>query len=77
MAWNINDMDAVRNGYAMRSFFNAGLNRETLVCDEEGTDIYDEETLEYIGSVSGIQPSELMDMDDAEFEKTLEENGIY
>ena len=47
------DFDTTRGGYGLRYFFNAGLNRETLACDEEGTEFYDEESGEYIGQVDG------------------------
>ena len=70
-------MTAFRGGYGMRAFFNAGLNRETLMCDEEGTDFYDEDTLEYIGSVSGYTPMEIEEMTEEEFCKLLEDYNIY
>lgn len=70
------DFDATRGGYGLRYFFNAGLNRETLACDEEGTEFYDEDTGEYIGQVSGYIPSELEEMTDNEFWKILEDNYI-
>lgn len=69
--------DAARGGYHLRYFFNAGLNRETLICDEEGTEFYDEVSEEYIGQVDGYLPSDLMEMSDEEFWEILAENGIY
>ena len=71
------DMDTFRGGYGLRYFFNAGFNRETLICDEEGTDFYDEDTLEYVGSVSGYSPTEIEEMTEEEFDKLLTDNNIW
>lgn len=76
MAWAKEDMNAFRGGYGLRTYFNAGLNRETLILDEEGTDFYDADTLEYIGSVSWVSPAEIEEMTEEEFYKLLEENNI-
>ena len=70
------DFDATRGGYGLREFFNAGLNRETMVCDEMGTEFYDEDTGDYIGQVNNLTPSEIEEMDEREFQNLLEENYI-
>lgn len=71
------EFDGERGGYALRYYFNAGINKKTCVCDEEGTDIYDaNDTDHYIGCVSGYSPSELMAMSEDEFYAVLEENYI-
>ena len=76
MGWAKEDMDTFRGGYGLRSYFNAGLNRETLMCDEEGTDFYDADTLDYVGSVCGVSPMDIEEMTEEEFYKLLEENDI-
>ena len=67
---------ATRGGYGLRYFFNAGLNKQTGICDEEGTEFYDEENGEYIGQVNNITPSELVEMGEGEFQQVLEDNYI-
>ena len=70
------DFDTTRGGYGLRYFFNAGLDKRTGVCDEEGTDFYDEDTNEWLGSVSGVTPDEIEEMDESEFQTLLEENYL-
>ena len=64
-------MQEFRGGYGLRYFFNAGINKDTLVCDEEGTEFYDEDTLEYVGKALGVTPTEIMDMSEYDFEELL------
>ena len=70
------DFETTRGGYGLRYFFNAGLNRETGVCDEEGTEFYDDETGEYVGQVENLTPSEIEEMGESEFQQLLEDNYI-
>lgn len=70
------DFDATRGGYGLRYFFNAGLDKRTGVCDEEGTDFFDEDTNEWLGSVSGVTPDEIEEMGENEFQTLLEENYL-
>ena len=65
-----------RGGYKMKYYFNAGLNNETGVCDEEGTDVFYEDTDAYIGNIVGYTPSELEEMSESRFQEILEENYI-
>ena len=64
-------MQEFRGGYGLRYFFNAGINKATLACDEEGTEFYDENTLEYVGTAYGVTPTEIMDMSEYDFEELL------
>lgn len=68
--------DTTRGGYGLRYFFNAGLDKRTGICDEEGTEFYDEDTEEYIGQVSGVSPEEIEEMTEEEFQNLLEDNYI-
>lgn len=58
----------------LRYFFNAGIDKETGICDGEGTDfIYiqaDGEEL-LLGSLYGFTPDEVSRMSDIEFEQVL------
>lgn len=70
-------MEEYRGGYRMRYFFNAGLDKRTGVCDAEGTDFYDADDEDhYIGSAYGVTPTELVEMDEEEFQQVLEDNYI-
>jgi len=68
--------DAVRGGYGMRYYFNAGTDKRTCKTDEEGTEFYDENTDKFIGTVEGYAPYELEEMDEEKFQQILEENFI-
>lgn len=68
--------DVTRGGYRFHYFFNAGHNKQTGICDEEGSDVFDEETNEFIGTISGVTPDAIEEMDEADFYNTLEENYI-
>ena len=70
------DFDVTRGGYGLRYFFNAGLNRQTGICDEEGTEFYDEETGNYIGQVPNITPEEIEEMDEGDFSRLLDDNYL-
>ena len=69
--------DLVRDGYAFRETFDAGLDKETCQCDIEGVDVYDFNNDELIGHVDWVVPSKIEDMDDEEFYDFLDENNIY
>lgn len=60
----------------MRYYLNAGTDKVTCKTDEEGTEFYDEDTGEYIGNVEGYTPEELIEMDEGEFQRVLEDNFI-
>ena len=60
----------------MRYCPNAGTDKVTCKTDEEGTEFYDEDTGEYIGNVEGYTPEELIEMDEGEFQRVLEDNFI-
>ena len=68
--------DATRGGYGLRYYFNAGLDKRTGICDEEGTTFYDEETGQPIGEVSGITPDEIEDRTEDEFSQLLDDNYL-
>lgn len=68
--------DTTRGGYGLRYFFNAGLDKRTGICDEEGTEFYDEDTGEYIGQASGVSPDEIEEMTEEEFQDLLADNYI-
>jgi len=70
------EFDTTRGGYGLRYFFNAGTDKVTGKTDEEGTDVYDEDTGEHIGQIDGYTPYELEDMGEGQFQKVLEENFI-
>ena len=70
----LREFDAERDGYVLRYFFNAGLDKETLMCDAEGTEVYDDDEL--IGTIYNLTPSDLCEMDDDEFYETFDENEV-
>lgn len=70
------EFEETRGGYGMRYYFNAGTDKRTLKTDEEGTEFYDEDTGEYVGSVEGYTPEELVEMDESEFQSVLNDNYI-
>lgn len=63
-----------RGELSFKYFFNAGLDRRTLECDVEGTDVYQND--HYIGSVKWKLPNELEEMTDDELEEIFFENDI-
>ena len=69
--------DLIRDGYGFRETFDAGFDEETCQYDIEGSDIYDIETGEYLGHIDWTLPSDIEAMDDEEFYKFLENNGIF
>ena len=76
-----NIVDYSRGGYGFRYYFNAGLNRETCVCDEEGIEVYDEDFSGGYHLIATIPTSntieDIKDMTDAEFDNFLAENGVF
>lgn len=68
-----------RGGYGFRYYFNAGLNKETCVCDEEGVDVYEKDTngeFHYIASIPYKSIDDIEDMTEGEFGELLAEYGI-
>ena len=66
-------MDKIkRDDLVFSYFFNAGLDRKTMLCDAEGSDVYEKGI--YIGSIYGITPTEISEMEDDEVERLLDEN---
>ena len=70
----LRELDAERDGYVLRYFFNAGLDRKTLMCDAEGTEVYEDE--KHIGTIYNVTPRELCEMTEDEFYVTFAENGV-
>lgn len=68
--------DVTRGGYGIRDYFNAGLDKRTGICDEEGVEFYDEESGQYIGNVVGVSSYEIEDMDELEFARLLDDNYL-
>lgn len=68
--------DATRGGYGIRDYFNAGLDKRTGICDEEGVEFYDEESGQYIGNVVGVSSYEVEEMDELEFARLLDDNYL-
>ena len=67
-----------RDKLIFRYFFNAGLDRETGICDGEGCDIMkldDEGNEEYVGSIYGVLPGDISGMDDTALENLLAAYG--
>lgn len=73
-------IDYSRGGYGFRYYFNAGINRETGACDEEGIEVYDEDISGGYHLIATIPTSktiqDVRDMTDAEFDNFLAENGV-
>lgn len=68
-----------REKLEFRYYFNAGLDKRTGVCDEEGSDVFEKDVLgdiHYIGSIPWITPDDIAEMDDDEVEELLDENCI-
>lgn len=70
-----------RDGYGFRYYFNAGLNEETLVCDEEGIEAFEKDSngdFHFIADIPcGYNVDNIRDMTDDEFNEFLTENGIF
>lgn len=69
-------MKITRGGYIFKDYFNAGLNKKTGVCDEEGVDVYDEDSNTYIGNIAGVSSDEVEEMAESKFAELLEDNYI-
>lgn len=65
-----------RGGYSFKYFFNAGLNKKTGICDEEGVDVFDADTHEYLDSIGGVDVEDIEEMSESEFNKMLTDNYI-
>lgn len=68
--------DITRGGYRFHYYFNAGVNKKTCIADEEGSDVFNEDTDEYIGQISGVTPDEIEEMTETDFYNLLEDNYI-
>ena len=67
-----------RDKLIFKYFFNAGLDKETGICDGEGCDIMkldDEGNEEYVGSIYGVLPGDISGMDDTALENLLAAYG--
>ena len=69
-------MKITRGGYIFKDYFNAGLNKKTGVCDEEGVDVYDEDSNTFIDNIAGVSTDDVEMMDESEFIQLLEDNYI-
>ena len=68
-----------RNGYGFRYYFNAGIDKVTGNCDEEGVDVYEKDSKDefhYIASLPHKSIDDIADMTDDEFEEVLAEHGV-
>ena len=68
-----------RERLEFRSFFNAGPDKVTGICDGEGSDIFERDDsggLHCIGSLYGYLPEEISEMSDAELEEAIAISGI-
>ena len=68
-----------RSKLTFKYYFNAGLDKVTGRCDEEGSDVYeidDNGNEHYIGSLPYILPLDIAEMEDDELEERFIENGI-
>ena len=68
--------DYIRDGFAFSYTFDAGINRENLRFDVEGSDVYREKDGIYLGHVDDITPDEIRKMCDRKFEEFLKKNHI-
>ena len=67
-----------RDKFEFRYYFNAGINKATGMCDEEGSDVFDDNyVLHYIGSLPYIYPGDIADMTDEELEVAFDQNMIF
>lgn len=67
-----------RDKLVFRYFFNAGLDKETGICDGEGCDIMkldNEGNEEYVGSIYGVLPGDISGMDDTALANLLAAYG--
>lgn len=71
----------VKGGYGFRYFFNAGINPDTCVCDEEGIDVFAADAQANWHHIASIPTSktiqDLEDMTEDELDEFLTENGIF
>lgn len=69
-----------RERLEFKYFFNAGLDKDTGICDGEGSDVYERDDsggLHYIGSLYGYLPEEISGMTDAELDEAMVTSGIF
>lgn len=68
-----------RDRYGFRYYFNAGIDKVTGNCDEEGLDVFDKDTegnFHYIASLPYKSVDDIAYMTDDEFEEVLAEHGV-
>lgn len=68
------DYDLIRDGYAFKVTFDAGMDEETCQCDIEGTDVYDADTDEYLCHVESVTPDTITEYTQDEFSNFIIEN---
>lgn len=68
------EYDYLRGDYAFRYTFDAGLNRNTLRCDVEGSDVYRTKDNGFLGHIDDITPGDIREMDDKKFDDFLRKN---
>ena len=71
----INILCLIRDNLEVQYFFNAGIDKETGICDGEGSDIYvvlPGGRRDYQGSLYGYHPLGIAGMDDDQFREALE-----
>jgi hypothetical protein len=70
-----------RNGLGFRYFFNAGINPDTCVCDEEGIEVFDQDFNGGWHLIATIPTSktinDIQEMTDDEFDDFIAQNGIF
>ena len=73
-------VEIIRDGYGFRYYFNAGLNRETCQVDEEGIEVFEQDSTGDWHLIATIPTSntiqDIQDMTDIEFNNFLAENCI-
>ena len=82
MTNNNNDLvNYERDGYGFRHYFNAGVNEETLACDEEGIEVFEKDCNGDYHFLMDIPCNycvdDIRDMTDDEFNEFLTENGVF
>lgn len=57
--------------FRFRYFFNAGLDKDTGLCDAEGCDIFLKDGDTYLGSLVGILPEEALNLTEDDIVKCM------
>ena len=76
-----NFVELQKGGYGYRYYFNAGLDKVTGNCDEEGIEVYALDSMANWHLIATIPTSktiqDIEDMTDGELDQFLTENGIF